>query len=101
MYFVKVKAIQHIPPPRINSQVRFCSSLEGSSKISGPTYLKVFGDGVVGSVGGQQDPIGFADQPMSFFDFPCVPVNDTCSHDGHAQLGVVGVVQLPVCLNNS
>lgn len=59
-------------------------------------HLQVFGDGVVGTMGDNEDAVGLADQTMAHLDLPGVPVGDTCPHDGHAQLGIVGVVQFPV-----
>lgn len=59
-------------------------------------YLQVSGDGVVGSVGDHQDTVGLADHAVTLLNLPCMPVCDACTHDGHAQLGVVVVVQLPV-----
>lgn len=46
------------------------------------TYLQVSGDGMVGSMGDQEDAIGLADQPVTLLNLPCMPVNDTCPHDG-------------------
>lgn len=57
-------------------------------------YLQVSGDGVVGSMGDHEDAIGLADHFMTHLYLTCMPVGDACSHDGHAQLGIVGVVQL-------
>lgn len=59
-------------------------------------YLQVSGDGVVGSMGDHEDAVGLADHTVTHLYLPCMPVGDACPHDGHAQLGVVGVVQLPV-----
>lgn len=58
--------------------------------------LQVFGDGVVGSMGDHQDAVGLTDQAVALLDLPCMPVGDTCPHNDHTQLGVIGVVQLPV-----
>lgn len=73
----------HVPIPR-SGFVAKCYQFGRCCQHFGPTYLQVFSDGVVGSMGGQQDPIGLADQPVSLFDLPCVPVDYTSSHDGHA-----------------
>lgn len=48
------------------------------------TYLQVSGDGMVGSMGDQDDAIGLADQSMTLLNLPCMPMNDTCPHDGYA-----------------
>lgn len=60
------------------------------------TYLQVSGDGVIGSVGHHKDTVGLTNHAMTSLDLTCMPVRDACSHDGQAQLGVVGVVQLAV-----
>lgn len=51
---------------------------------------------MVGSVGDHQDTVGLADHAVTHLNLAPVPVCDACTHDGHTQLGIVGVVQLPV-----
>lgn len=51
---------------------------------------------MVGSVGDHEDAIGLADHAMAHLNLPSMPVGDACPHNGHAHLGVVWVVQLPV-----
>ena len=58
-------------------------------------YLQVLGDGVVGSMCDHENGVGLADHAMAHLDEPCVPVSHASPHGGHAQLGVIGVVQLP------
>lgn len=50
---------------------------------------------MVGSVGDHEDGVGLADHFMANLDEPCVPVGHTSTHGGHAQMGIIGVVQLP------
>lgn len=50
---------------------------------------------MVGSVGDHEDAIGLADHAMALLYLASVPVGDTCTHHGHAQLGIVWMVQLP------
>lgn len=47
-------------------------------------------------MGDQEDAVSLADHLMTHLYLPGMPVSDTRTHDGHAQLGIVGVVQLPV-----
>lgn len=44
----------------------------------------------------QEDGISFADHAMPHFNVASMPVGQPCPHDGHAQLGIVVMVQLPV-----
>lgn len=67
-----------------------------TAKFCPVTYLQVSGDGVVGSMGDQEDAIGLTDHGMTHLNLPCMPVGHSSPHGGHAQLGVVVVVQLPV-----
>lgn len=60
------------------------------------TYLQVSGNSMVGSMGDYEDAVSLADQAVTHLYLTCMPLGDACPHDGHAQLGVVGVVQLPV-----
>lgn len=58
-------------------------------------YLQVFGDGVMSSVCDDKDGVGATDQPVRGLDQARVPVRDARSHDGHAQLRVIGMIKLP------
>ena len=49
-----------------------------------------------GSMCDQEDGISFADHAMPHLNVASMPVGQPCPHDGHAQLGIVGMVQLPV-----
>ena len=51
---------------------------------------------MTGSMADQEDTVGLADHAVAHLNLPCMPVCDACTHDGHAQVGVVVVVQLPV-----
>lgn len=62
-------------------------------------YLQVFGDGMLSSMCDQEDGVGATDQPVTFLYQPRVPVRDARPHDGHAQLGVIGMVKLPKTRN--
>lgn len=44
----------------------------------------------------QENGIGFADHPVPHLNVPSMPVGQPRPHHGHAQLGIVGVVELPV-----
>lgn len=44
----------------------------------------------------QENGIGFADHPMPHLNVPSMPVGQPRPHHSHAQLGIVGVVELPV-----
>lgn len=48
----------------------------------------------------QEDGVGFADHPVPHLDVTSVPVGQACPHHGHAQLGIVGVVELPAEAQN-
>lgn len=50
---------------------------------------------MVGAVANQQDAVGLTDELVSRLRHPGVQVSDARSHHRHAQLGVVGLVQLP------
>ena len=44
----------------------------------------------------QENGVGFADHAVAHLDVASMPVGQPCPHDGHAQLGIVGVVEFPV-----
>ena len=44
----------------------------------------------------QENAVGFADHAVPHLNVASMPVGQPCPHDGHAQLGIVGVIQLPV-----
>lgn len=44
----------------------------------------------------QEDGVGFADHPVPHLNVTSMPVGQPCPHHGHAQLGIVGMVELPV-----
>ncbi len=62
---------------------------------AGVLYLQVFGDGVMSSVCDDEDGVSAADQRVSGLDPAGVPVCDARSHDGHTQLSVIGLIELP------
>ncbi len=62
---------------------------------AGVLYLQVFGDGVMSSVCDDEDGVSAADQRVSGLDLAGVPVCDARSHDGHTQLSVIGLIELP------
>lgn len=46
-----------------------------------------------------EDGNGPADEAVTHFYLPCMPVGDTGPHDGQAQLSIIGVVQFPAKTN--
>ena len=44
----------------------------------------------------QENGIGFADHPVPHFNVTSMPVGQPSPHHSHAQLGIIGVVELPI-----
>lgn len=47
-------------------------------------------------MGHQENGVGFADHPVPYLDVTSMPVGQPCPHHSHPQLGIIGVVELPV-----